>query len=591
MQSDPKPGEDFPMICETCLGNNPYMRMTKLPFGSKICKISNFPYQPFRWKAGTHGRFKETIISYTVAKEKNICQACLNDMKYGLPVGVRDAMLRQQAASDSMNQLSPVHSLVGTSYHYQQLMKQQDEESVAVGGGGEVGFVANEDSLHALAQPQQQLLHTFSQRRHQQNVGSVHSASSSSSSAPQRSAPEAIPFRNLPKLCTFWLAGSCRRVMNKSCPFRPCCGVFQFPELAGGDANMREANHKLIAQLQAEGPDKVQRGMEKSVRQALHDALKRRKANSGENHKGANVDESIRARVYGTDELSQKYLAQLQGQVEKNKGQEEIKQAEIAKGATDPAYLQVKSLWIGNLPPVRHEQIEQPVDSNAAKNSLRHTIGIALQRFGVPVVSISIAQTLSNAFVEYPDHTLALHALQLMMHDPPLIPSPILLLLSSSSSLPTPSSQSHMPAVKWQALTLIRWATPPSLKRSRDSSQGAGAEVEIMPAPPGMERMHPSAYSLPNAPPPHVEMVSAINPQPPPPPPPLPLPLLSSQPHPSSSQSQPPHRSLTRGEDGEGNAKRRRVDEEPGIQQQLGSGSSALGSLLSGYGSSEEDDR
>eukprot|EP01035_Chromulina_nebulosa_P034700 gene34700-46583_t len=55
-------GEDFPMLCETCLGPNPYVRMTKLPFGHKLCKISNLPYQAFRWKAGPTGRQKETII-------------------------------------------------------------------------------------------------------------------------------------------------------------------------------------------------------------------------------------------------------------------------------------------------------------------------------------------------------------------------------------------------------------------------------------------------------------------------------------------------------------------------------------------------
>ena len=78
------------MLCETCLGSNPYVRMVKMPFGQKLCKISTAPYQSFRWKAGPQGRYKETIISYAVAKERNICQTCLNDMKYGLPVGVRD---------------------------------------------------------------------------------------------------------------------------------------------------------------------------------------------------------------------------------------------------------------------------------------------------------------------------------------------------------------------------------------------------------------------------------------------------------------------------------------------------------------------
>ena len=38
------------------------VRMTKTPFGSKLCKVSNVPFQGFRWKAGTNGRFKETMV-------------------------------------------------------------------------------------------------------------------------------------------------------------------------------------------------------------------------------------------------------------------------------------------------------------------------------------------------------------------------------------------------------------------------------------------------------------------------------------------------------------------------------------------------
>jgi pre-mRNA-splicing factor RBM22/SLT11 len=80
-------GDDFPMLCETCLGENPYVRMVKLSPGEKLCKVSGAPYQAFRWKAGPKGRYKETVVSFAVAKERNICQACLNDMVFGLPTG------------------------------------------------------------------------------------------------------------------------------------------------------------------------------------------------------------------------------------------------------------------------------------------------------------------------------------------------------------------------------------------------------------------------------------------------------------------------------------------------------------------------
>jgi hypothetical protein len=86
-------GIDFPFVCETCLGPNPYVRMVKSPPGHKLCHLTGRPFQSFRWRAGPGGRWKECMVEAAVAKDKNICQACLVDMTYGVPVGVRDALL------------------------------------------------------------------------------------------------------------------------------------------------------------------------------------------------------------------------------------------------------------------------------------------------------------------------------------------------------------------------------------------------------------------------------------------------------------------------------------------------------------------
>lgn len=81
---------DFPILCETCLGDNPYVRMTKAEF-DKECKICQRPFTVFRWRPGATARYKKTEVCQTCAKIKNVCQTCLLDLEFGLPVQVRDA--------------------------------------------------------------------------------------------------------------------------------------------------------------------------------------------------------------------------------------------------------------------------------------------------------------------------------------------------------------------------------------------------------------------------------------------------------------------------------------------------------------------
>ncbi|CAM8913138.1 unnamed protein product [Rhodiola kirilowii] len=83
---------DFPIICESCLGDNPYVRMTKADY-DKECKICTRPFTVFRWRPGRDARFKKSEICQTCSKLKNVCQVCLLDLEYGLPVQVRDTAL------------------------------------------------------------------------------------------------------------------------------------------------------------------------------------------------------------------------------------------------------------------------------------------------------------------------------------------------------------------------------------------------------------------------------------------------------------------------------------------------------------------
>jgi pre-mRNA-splicing factor RBM22/SLT11 len=245
--------------------------MQKTAFGDKLCKISNIPYQGFKWKAGPGGRYKETIICYTVAAQRNICQTCLNDMVYGLPVGVRDAMLAKPE-----NQIALPQSIVGQQYFYEQqaqMVANGEHNSQLI--STELANVVPNRQLDQLSRIQQ-----FT------------------------AAKSKTAFRNLPKLCSFWLNGSCTRVLRKTCPFRPCCGTYVFPEIIGSD---RELCQTLVAQLEKEGPAAVQTKISAEVRAAFQQSWK-----------GVNRDDAIRKRVNGDDDLTQKYLGKMKTMVSTN---------------------------------------------------------------------------------------------------------------------------------------------------------------------------------------------------------------------------------------------------------------------------------
>ena len=301
-------GDDFPQLCETCMGNNPYLRMVKLPIGSKLCKITNQPFQAFRWKAGTNARHKETVVSIEVAKHRNICQACLNDMQFGLPVGVRDKLL--VSGHIGGNEISVPNSIVGQAYFYQQ-EKEPDQ------------ILANTENVCVAKQ-----MHKFSQSLMSKNV--VNPGASSLETKPfisnvaaaaiQRSI-RSTAFRNLPRLCSFWVLGTCERVISKLCPFRPCCGKesYAFPEIAGSN---RELCNALVKRLEAEGPIAVMKNLDEDTRNALKNY-----------NKGINRDEAIKKRVQGEDDLSSSYLSKIKN----------------ANAIHVPNDLSITTLWVGNV--------------------------------------------------------------------------------------------------------------------------------------------------------------------------------------------------------------------------------------------------
>jgi len=175
----------FPTLCETCLGDNPYVRMQKEDYGVE-CKICVRPFTIFRWKAGTKGRYKATIICQSCARVKNVCQTCLFDLEFGLPVQVRDKFLEEQG----QNKIALPASRVGRDYQLQEAQKAADGNDLPYG----------KVSAHPMLQRLARMTPYYK--------------------------------RNEARICTFYVKGACNR--GQDCPFR-----HELPE--GGEL----ANQKL----------------------------------------------------------------------------------------------------------------------------------------------------------------------------------------------------------------------------------------------------------------------------------------------------------------------------------------------------------
>eukprot|EP00096_Caligus_rogercresseyi_P014988 TRINITY_DN7440_c0_g1_i1.p1 TRINITY_DN7440_c0_g1~~TRINITY_DN7440_c0_g1_i1.p1 ORF type:complete len:389 (+),score=128.09 TRINITY_DN7440_c0_g1_i1:83-1249(+) len=163
---------DFPILCQTCLGDNPYLRMMKERYG-KECKICARPFATFRWCPGAKMRFKKTEVCQTCAKLKNVCQTCLLDLEYGLPIQVRDEMLKLKTDLPQSD--------VNREYYLQNVDANSLASTSGGGGGGKLPSMKNE-VLSKLA----------------------------------RTAP--YYKRNRPHICSFWVKGECKR--GEECPYR-----------------------------------------------------------------------------------------------------------------------------------------------------------------------------------------------------------------------------------------------------------------------------------------------------------------------------------------------------------------------------------
>eukprot|EP01061_Rhynchopus_euleeides_P022099 TRINITY_DN36026_c0_g1_i1.p1 TRINITY_DN36026_c0_g1~~TRINITY_DN36026_c0_g1_i1.p1 ORF type:complete len:286 (+),score=78.53 TRINITY_DN36026_c0_g1_i1:45-902(+) len=166
-------GSEFPILCETCLGPNRFVRMIKCQH-DKQCHVCERPMNVFRWKPGMDSRYKSTVLCQTCSKLKNVCQCCIYDLEYGLPVAVRD----HYAKGDALQ------------------MHQSDVQREYFAQQNEVALANGQLTAHQSG-ASKQLVNPNLQRL-----------------ARQRPNYD----RNRAHICSFFVKGECRR--GKECPYR-----------------------------------------------------------------------------------------------------------------------------------------------------------------------------------------------------------------------------------------------------------------------------------------------------------------------------------------------------------------------------------
>ena len=194
---------DFPIVCESCLGPNKFVRMQREDYGAE-CAISGRPFTVFRWRPGHDARYKKTVVCREIALAKNVCQVCLLDLEFGIPVQARDAALG--AVAD----MAVPKSAVNVEYVTKQIEdKLENGEAdvqgmlggVAPGQGEEGGTAGGKSGI--VKEAMEQLTRMARKKPYYQ--------------------------RNKAPICTFWLKDACNRA---DCPFRPCNGDTNMPELS-----------------------------------------------------------------------------------------------------------------------------------------------------------------------------------------------------------------------------------------------------------------------------------------------------------------------------------------------------------------------
>ena len=192
----------------------------------------------FEWRA--NGVKKQTCVAYPVAAQKNICQVCMTDLTFGLPVAVRDAFLKSamEKGVEGVNEMfgSLPQSRVGQDYMFNQQLAARASADAGT-------LLLKDDSSEALS--------SFVQ-------GATAHVQSSESGG--------YRFK-LPEICASWVIDRSCKLKKNLCSKRPCCGLFKFPELPPDMAT------RLETELKSTGPEnaKIDESIRKKLKGIVHD--------------------------------------------------------------------------------------------------------------------------------------------------------------------------------------------------------------------------------------------------------------------------------------------------------------------------------
>ncbi|EDO17001.1 hypothetical protein Kpol_1065p16 [Vanderwaltozyma polyspora DSM 70294] len=85
--------EDLFNICDQCLGDSKNVRMIKVPSGLE-CKICTYPFTVYKFKTSNRAsNITKTLICKRCSDQRNICQCCMLDMTWHIPVNLRDQII------------------------------------------------------------------------------------------------------------------------------------------------------------------------------------------------------------------------------------------------------------------------------------------------------------------------------------------------------------------------------------------------------------------------------------------------------------------------------------------------------------------